>query len=173
MEKMNSKKNILLFLAAKNFSDEEYLIVSKVFLKAGMNVFIVSDSNGVCAGSNGLKVKNDVKLYNVHPVNFDSFVLIGGSGMRDYWNNIFLKEIINKFIVKEKVLGAICSAPVIFARMGLLNDKNATCYFEDIKELEKSGAKYVDQDVVVNGNIVTGQGPQSAARFAQSVINLL
>ncbi|MCO6473790.1 MAG: DJ-1/PfpI family protein [Melioribacteraceae bacterium] len=170
---MNTKKNILLFLAAKDFSDEEYLIVSKAFLRKGLNVFVVSDCNGICTGSNGLKVKNDVKLYNVHPTNFNAFVLVGGKGMRTYWNNSNLKEVINKFLQQDKILAAVCSAPVIFARMGLLMEKKATCYFEDKKELEKFGAVYADQDVVVSEKIITGQNPQAADRFTQTVINLL
>lgn len=170
---MSTKKNILLFLAAKDFSDEEYLIVSKAFLRKGFNVFVVSDSNGVCIGSNGLKVKNDVKLFNVHPINFNAFVLIGGNGIKTYWNNPILKEVINKFLKHNIILAAICSAPVIFARMGLLNEKKATCYFEDKKELEKSAAVYSDQGVVVSGKIITGQNPQAADRFAQTVIDLI
>ncbi len=170
---MNTKKNILLFLAAKDFSGEEYLIVSKAFLRKGFNVFVVSDSNGICTGSNGLKVKNDVKLYNVHPINFNAFVIIGGDGIKTYWNNPILKEVINKFLKHDKFLAAVCSAPIIFARMGLLAGIKATCFLEDKKELEKSGAVYVDQDVVVSGKVITGQNPQAANRFAQIVINLI
>ena len=82
------KNSILIFLSATNFSEEEYLIIKKVFLKAGKGIFITSDSYTVCSGNNGLKVKADTDFYNVNEKNLAAVVLVGGKGSKDYWDNL-------------------------------------------------------------------------------------
>ena len=60
------KKSILLFLAAENFCEQEFLTVKNIFLRKGFNLFISSDANSLCVGGNGMKVKPDVNIYNIN-----------------------------------------------------------------------------------------------------------
>ena len=87
MRNFLSKNSVLLIIPAQNFNQEEYLIITNALDRAGKKVFIASDSNFLCIGSNGMKVKNDIQLYNIHESNFGGLILVGGSGMRNYWNN--------------------------------------------------------------------------------------
>ncbi len=167
------RKNILLFIPAYDFNEEEFLIVKSNFLKGGYNLFITSDSTNLCAGSNGLKVKADVNLYNIHAGNFDAFVLIGGNGMRSYWNNQILKSILQKFYKLNRIIGAICSAPVLLANAGILKDHKVTCYPQDKVELERSGKEFSDQPIVSCGNIITAQTPRDSLEFSRMLIHVI
>lgn len=166
-----TRKNILLFLPAKDFSEEEYLTIKTSILNKGFGLFITSDCNHLCVGNNGLKVKADVSLFNIHPVNFDAFVLIGGNGMRAYWNNKALAEISKRFYETGKVLGAVCCAPVVLGNAGILEDHEVTCYPKDKKELERTGSKFTDQTIVVSGNIITAQSPQDTLEFSRILLH--
>lgn len=168
-----NKNSILIFLPKKDFNEEEYSIVKRILLKAGKNIFITSDDHFVCSGSKGMKVKSDTSFYNVKVKNFSALLLIGGRGSRDYWNNEKLHKIVNRFNESKKIIGAICSSPVILARAGVLQNKSATCFSEDKMELINAEINYQDRAVVIDGNIVTADGPQSAAQFTEAVLRLI
>lgn len=169
---INNKKNsVLIFLPEKDFNEQEYLIISNHLLKSNYKNFIVSDSTSVCVGSNGMKVKNDVQLYNVHHENFSGLIIVGGNGTRNYWNNKLLQSIVKKFYDNKKIIGAICSAPVVLAKAGLLKEK-ATCFIDDKKELEKEGIEFQNTPVYVENKIVTAQNPQASSEFIFTFLSL-
>ena len=173
MQNHITQNSILIFLSANNFSEEEYLIIKKVFLRAGKRIFITSDSYTVCAGDNGLKVKADTDFYNVNDKNFSAVVLIGGKGSKDYWDNEQLHNIVKNFKRAAKIVAAICSAPIILARAGLLTNIPATCWSEDKNELIKLGINYNDRSVIAEKSIITSDGPRSAEQFAETILNLI
>jgi len=168
-----TKNSILIFLSASSFSEEEYLIIKKVFIQAGKRIFITSDSHSVCRGDNGLKVKADTDFYNVNDKNFSAVVLIGGKGSKDYWDNETLHKIARNFQRAGKIVAAICSAPIILARAGLLSKIPATCWYEDKNELINLGIEYKDRSIVAENAVVTADGPRSAEQFAETVLNMI
>ena len=162
-------KSVLLIIPAQNFNEEEYLIITNALERAEVKIFIASDSNFLCIGSNGLKVKNDVQLYNIHESNFGGMILVGGSGMRSYWNNKTIQSIAQKFAKNKKAIGAICSAPIILAKAGVLTG-SATCHNDDKQTLESEGIDYKDLPVVIQKNIVTAQNPAAASEFVKAFL---
>jgi len=168
-----NKNSVLLFLSATDFNEEEYSIIRKLLLKYGKNIFITSDDHYVCSGSKGMKVKSDTSFYNINIKNFSAMVLIGGKGSKAYWDNEKLHTITRNFNGAQKVIGAICSAPVILAKAGILKDKSATCYYEDKNELISLGINYQDRAVISDKNIVTSNGSQAAAQFTEAVLHLI
>ncbi|MHB8929410.1 MAG: DJ-1/PfpI family protein [Melioribacteraceae bacterium] len=163
------KKSVLLIIPAQNFNEDEYLIITDALERADVKIFIASDSNFLCLGSNGLKVKNDVQLYNIHESNFSGMILIGGSGMRNYWNNKTIQSIAQKFAKSKKPLGAICCAPIILAKAGVLTG-SATCHPDDRHALESEGIDYKNVPVDVQKNIVTAQNPSSTPEFVKAFL---
>ena len=75
------------------------------------------------------------------------------------------------FAEKGKPIAAICAAPMVLGKLGLLKGKKATCYpgFEQYLE----GAECVGEHVVRDGNIITGMGPGAAMEFALAIVELL
>jgi protease I len=173
MQNIYTKNSILIFLPANNFSEEEFLPVKRLFLKNGKELFITSDTFTVCSSEDGLKVGADTNFYNVNEKNFAAFVLIGGKGSRRYWENESLHRIARKFHDSGKVVGAICSTPVILARSGILDNTSATCWKEDKNELMKAGINYQERSVIAENKIVTADSPQSAVQFTETVLNLI
>ncbi|MBU0559802.1 MAG: DJ-1/PfpI family protein [Bacteroidetes bacterium] len=165
--------NILLFLASDKFSEIEFKTVKYALEKRSIRIFITSDANSVCVGDSGMKVKPDVNLFNVHAGNFSALIIIGGDGIKKYWNDSALQNIARSFDSKGKIIAAICSAPVILANCGLLENKTAACFKNDSMHLTKSGVNYSESSVVEDSNIITGQSPASAKDFADKIISRL
>jgi len=168
-----TKNSILIFLSANNFSEEEYLIVKRVFLSAGKKIFITSDTSNACTGNSRMKIQADTDFLNVNEKNFAAVVLIGGKGSKDYWDNKQLHNIVNNFIRGGKIVAAICSAPVILARAGILSKIPATCWSEDKNELINLGIEYKDRSINAENSVVTADGPRSAEQFAETVLNMI
>lgn len=166
-------KSILLVLAGKDFNEDEYLVVKTVLEREGFKVFIASDAHTLCVGSRGLKVRADVSFFNMRESNFAAVVIIGGKGIKAYWNSSLLHNLAIRFNDVNKIIAAICSAPVVLSRAGILTDKEATCYKNDIKDLERDGVNYVDKPVVFRKNIITAQDASAAQEFAKTIAERL
>lgn len=162
-------RGVLLVLPSQNFNEEEYLIITHSLEKENIKIFIVSDAISLCKGENGLKVKNDIQFYNIHESNFSGLILVGGSGMRNYWNNPIVQLTAKQFIKSKKPVGAICSAPIILARAGLLTGC-ATCYPDDKNEFELNQINYKDDAVVINKNIITAKDPSATSEFMKAFL---
>ena len=77
---------------------------------------------------------------------------------------------------KNKLVCAICIAPMILAKAGLLKDINATVWDVDGKQssyFNSHGIKYTGEDVTVDGNIITANGPDAASAFGEKIAELL
>lgn len=160
----HKKRSVLVFLPAQNFNEHEFLIISNSLETAGYQKFIVSDSSFLCIGSNGLKVKNDVQLFNAQESNFAGLIIVGGSGTRNYWGNSSLQNLAKKFVLKNKPVGALCSAPIVLAKAGLLSEA-VTCFHDDKKALEREGIEFKNLPVVKANKIITAQDPASSTEF--------
>lgn len=162
-------KSALLVIAREGFNEIEYLTVKRTLEKRGILVFIASDAVTLCAGSQGLRVKNDVRLYNINPNSFGAIVFIGGRGFKKYWTHEPLHRTARKFAEAGKITSAICVAPVLLGNAGLLAGRAATCYPDVRADLEKSGTVYKTTPVVKDKHIITANGPQAAPEFAELI----
>jgi len=166
-------KSVLIFIASKDFNEQEYLMSKFTLGKNFFNVFVASDANALCIGEFGLKVKADVSVFNIHPGNFEALVVIGGKGISKYWNDKSLISVIQRFNKLGKVVAAICAAPACLANSGILTDNKATC-FDGIKnQFEKLGVEYVNQPVVQSGKIITAQNQNFTKDFIGQIINVI
>ncbi len=166
-------KSILIVLPAVDFNEQEFLGTKNTLEKYGLNIFIASDAHSLCTGSQGLKIRADVSFFNIHVNNFAGIVFIGGPGVLNYWDNPVLHKISKRFYDAGKIVAAICSAPVILARAGILNGKEATCFPNDKNELEREGATYENKNVIVAGTVITAQGPHAAVEFGNKIAEVL
>lgn len=168
-----TKKSALIVIAAENFNEEEFIVIRDSLEKSGIKIFIASDCNNLCTGADGMRVKNDIKLFNIHERNFGGIVFVGGSGIKNYWQNRKLHKVAADFFKAKKPIAAICSSVVILAKAGILSGLSATCWKEDEKELHFENIQVKDSPVVIRKNIITGNGPESAQEFINAFISKL
>lgn len=163
--------NILMIVAPHNFRDEEFQKPYDYFLSKGYNVTIASTTTDSIKGMLGLKIKPDKRLNEIVPDSFDIVVMPGGSGAGVYFKDTTVSKILENFNARNKIIAAICLSPVTLAKNGILKGKKATVWSSPFtkKALEKNGAIYVNEPVVIDGNVITANGPKSALKFAKAI----
>lgn len=158
---------------AEGFEEIEAITIIDVLRRAGLNVIMVSITGQLAVnGAHDIPVVVDVLFEGVDYSEIDMIVLPGGMpGSKNLDEHEGLRTQIKIFAEQEKLLGAICAAPLVFGNIGLLQGKDAVCYPRFEKFLE--GATLKKQLVVVDGNIVTGKGVGAALKFALKIVEKL
>ncbi|GAG25718.1 unnamed protein product [marine sediment metagenome] len=168
---------IAILIAFKDFRDEELFTPQRVFTSVGAEFKVFSTEVGIAQGADGGTAIVHSYIDNLQVSDFDAIVFIGGPGAIRELDNGRSYKIIHEAVVKEKVLGAICVAPVILAKSKILKGKKATVWTDMGKEtrevLEENGAIYENQPVVQDGKIITAVGASAAETFAQKIVQAL
>ncbi|MBU0533011.1 DJ-1/PfpI family protein [Candidatus Micrarchaeota archaeon] len=173
--------SILFIIAPEKFRDEELLHTQQVLENYGKNTVVASTKKGTCTGVLGAKIESTLNLSEVNVDEYDAIVFVGGQGTPIIRNSDEATRITKEADQKGKIVAAICWAPTILAKAGILKERKATVWVGNDAEygkttdkvLEDYGAKYVAKAVVVDGNIVTADGPGSARQFGEEIAKLL
>jgi len=164
---------IVMIIAPENFRDEELFQPKEILELAGHRVDVASRQRGTCQGVKGGQAEAAYALDEITADTYDAVVFIGGGGSRVYFADPLAWHLAQDMAAQGKVVAAICIAPVILANAGLLKGKKATVYPDEAETIVAQGAHYTRQGVVVDGRIVTGDSPASAAQFGRNLLTLL
>jgi protease I len=178
MPQESSVKKVAMIIAFANFKDEEYFIPKEVLEKAGIEITTVSNSKGTARGVSGGEVSVNTSLEELKVENYDGVIFVGGPGCLENLDNQTSYQIAQEAVRQDKVLAAICISPVILAKAGVLQGKKATVWSNaldrgPVKALQENGAFYQEEDVVVDGKVITANGPAAAEKFGQAVVQVL
>lgn len=158
---------------AEGFEEIEALTVVDVLRRADLPVKTVSIEKGLeVVGRSGISVAADIMFSEADYKNCEMLVLPGGQpGTSNLMNNQDLLKLIKEFYHEGKYLAAICAAPMILGELGLLTGKKATIY-PGMESHLKQG-EYKDMPVVVDGTVITSQGPATAMAFSLELVGIL
>ena len=169
----STMKKVVMIIAQDNFRDEEFLQPKSILEKAGIIVKVASKTRQDASGMLGAKVKPDITLQEINVQEFDAVVFVGGSGASTYWDDSLAHNIASNAHSANKLVAAICIAPVTLARAGLLKGKRATVWSSEAGKLSKEGAVYTAGAVEKDGNIITASGPSAATEFSNQILKAL
>lgn len=165
-------KKVYIFLA-EGFEEIEALTVADLLRRAQIEAATVSVGEGkTVKGSHGIKVEADFLFGEIQGTMADMLVLPGGMpGTTNLMACEPLMDMVLGLYGAGAYIAAICAAPSILARLGLLEGKKATSYPSFEEKLAMADYKY--DPVVVDGRIVTSRGLGTAIDFALALIALL
>ena len=142
--------------------------------EAGIDVKVIgTGTKDVYPSKEGYPVKVDAAIDQVKPTDFDGVIIPGG------WAPDFLRrhEAIVNFVKRlytdGRVVASICHGGWVLVSAGFLKGRTATCFFAIKDDLIAAGAKYVDRDVVVDGNLITSRKPEDLPKFVVEIIKQL
>lgn len=174
---MPEKKSAIFIIAFQDFRDEEYFRPREVLEKSGFQITVVSTEKGIAHGIEGGEVKVDSTVDGVKVADFDAFVFVGGPGAVKYQDNKSLHHLAQEAMGQGKVIAAICIAPTILAKAGVLDGKKATVWSSaldrrPVQLLQEEGAIFENKPVVVDGKLITATGPQVAKEFGEAIVQV-
>ena len=166
------KKKALIVLAG-GFEEVEAVSVMDVLRRAGVKVIIAGLKRLIIEGSHGIKIQADIKLKDYKKIP-DAVILPGGMpGATNLANSKKVISLIKACFSKKNIVAAICASPAfVLAPTGILKGKKVSCY-PGCEGRLKEGTVYLKKSVVIDGNIITSQGPGTALDFAFAIIEKL
>lgn len=163
---------IYLFIA-EGSEELEALGTVDILRRANLDTKIVSITGDlVVTGAHGVKVQADMLIEQADFEHTSMIVLPGG--LPGAYNLADCKALAAGIMTQYKagkLLAAICAAPLVYGRLGLLDGRKATCYPGFEKELR--GATYTGLPVTKDGGIVTGKGPAAVFQFGCALVECL
>lgn len=163
---------IYVFLA-NGFEETEAIAPVDILRRSELDVKTVGIGEEVVVSSHGIAVIPDITEVDFVPSDdIDMIVLPGGMpGTLNLEKSRTVQDAIDFCAMNGKYIAAICAAPSIIGKKGLLKGKKATCFpgFEQFL----AGAEYTGEGVVHDGKIITGKGPGAAVDFGLKLSEIL
>lgn len=162
---------VLVPLAA-GFEEIEALTIVDILRRADVEVIAAGLHSGPVTGAHNISMVPDAVLDDVNAGAFDAIVLPGGQpGTNNLNADQRVHALLKEFAAKDKLIGAICAAPIVLAAAGLLEGRRVTCYPSYSGRL--NGGIYENAPVVCDGSIITSQGPGTAIPFGLALASRL
>jgi protease I len=121
----------------------------------------------------GYRVQADLGLEEVDPARYDALVLPGGRAPEYLRRKPKAVAIVRHFLEADKPIAANCHGPLLILAAGDVNGMTMTCYPDLEPDLARQGAKFVDQPVVVERNLVTVRGWPDNGPWMREFVRLL
>ena len=162
----------VLVPVANGSEDIETVTIIDVLRRGGVEVTVASiHGEKLITAARGCKLEADVLFTELGDSLFDAVVIPGGipgaEAMRDHPPLIDLLE---KHDIQDALIAAVCAAPsLVLGTHGFVVDKQATCY-PGLQEGLKGATYSAEEPIVMDGNILTGQGPAVVMAFSLAVL---
>ncbi len=166
----------IAFLLHNNFEQAEYEEVNEQLTEKGYNTLLITtnDSKEVQAMiqdvNKGDIFTADIFAADANSAEYDALVLPGGTVNADtIRGNKEAHVIINAINDAGKPLAVICHAPWVLINTGIAKGKTLTAYPTLQLDLENAGAKFVDESVQTDGNLITSRNPDDISNFVAAI----
>jgi len=165
----------IAILATDGFEQSELLEPREALKKAGAQVFIVSPNEGFIRGWNhndwGQRVEVDVELSSTTAADFDALLIPGGVMSPDRLRMIAdAVQFVRAFAEAGKPIAAICHGPWMLVEADVVRGRKVTSYRSIRTDLANAGAKWMDEEVVTDGGMVTGRQPSDLPAFIAKML---
>ena len=160
----------IITILAEGFEETEAVTPIDLLRRAGIEVLVLGLNAATVHGSHNIPIVADGLLDEFHgdPA---GIVLPGGPGHKNLLGSKVVLSLVRTIFGRGLLCAAICAAPSVFGKAGILKGKRATC-FPDV-ESELAGATIVREPVVIDGTVITSRGAGTAVPFALAIIEYL
>jgi len=166
---------MVYILLAPGFEEAEALVPADLLRRAGLETRLVSVTGESVPGARGITVTADLALDGLDLSQADMIVLPGGNpGYQNLGKDPRVEGLVREAVRQNRWVAAICAAPTLLGRWGLLEGKQAVCY-PGMEEGLVGARAWRDRavNVVTDGKIITGRAAGAAFEFGLSLIEAL
>ena len=164
---------MVYILLAPGFEEAEALVPADLLRRAKIETALVSVTGESVPGSHGITVTADTDLDGVDLSGADMVVLPGGGpGFKNLGKEPRVEQLVRSAAERGLWVAAICAAPTLLGKWGLLTGKEAVCY-PGMEEGLTGARVQAASGVVADGRIITGRAAGSAFDFGLALIEAL
>lgn len=163
----------IAILLADGVEDSEFIYPYYRCLESGMAVTVFAPKVGEYTGKHGYTFKADKSLANLSASRFDALILPGGKAPETLRQSKKVLQATRTLMDANKPIAAICHGPQILISAGVLQGRKATCWGGIRDDLQAAGATYVDDEVVVDGKLITSRCPDDLPAFCRELFKAL
>ena len=164
---------MVAILLGTGFEESEAIVPADMLRRAGVEVALTSLGGPAVTGGHGITVTADTTLAELEQEKLEMLIVPGGlGGVESIQADVRALALIQHCYEQGCWLAAICAGPTILANLGLLDRRKAVCY-PGMEDLMGSAVVQKGSPVVVDGHIVTGEGPGSALPFGLKLVEVL
>jgi protease I len=164
----------IAFMLADMFEDAEFEVPWNRMMEAGHQVAVVGLQRAAeVAGKKGARTVVDLAVAEVRPDEFDALVIPGGYSPDKLRVDPVSVEFTREMVESGKPVAAICHAGWMLAEADVLRGRRVTSVRNIRTDLVNAGADWVDEEVVVDGNLITSRTPDDLPAFCQALLDRL
>ncbi len=168
----------VLMLATDGFEESELFEPRSALLDAGAEVTLASLASdpitGEKGGEKGKSITPDITIDQVESGDYDALVLPGGVANPDKLRmDKRAVEIVRAFVAADKIVAAICHAPWLLIEADVVDGRRVTSWPSLRTDLANAGASVLDEEVVIDGKLITSRKPADIPAFNRAIIDRL
>jgi protease I len=172
MEECMAKIAVII---AEDFEDSEYSKPAEAFQIAGHKLTRIGISKGtrVHGEHKSASAKIDKSFSDVDIADFDALFIPGGYSPDRLRVDSSAVAFVENFVKSNKPVFAICHAPQILITAGVLKGRTVTGWKSIEQDIKNAGAKFVDMEVVKDGNLISSRSPNDIPAFIDACLRML
>ncbi len=168
---MELKGKRIAILVEQQYQEMEVWYPLYRLREAGCQVSLVGPRAGETYPSKlGYPAKSDKAASEVSASDFDAIVIPGGFAPDFIRRTEAMIRLVSDMAEQGKVVAAICHGPWVLCSTQALKGKKATCFFAIKDDVINAGAKYIDAEVMRDGNLITSRKPDDLPAFVTTII---
>lgn len=163
----------LIVLIENQFNEMELLYPYYRLLEDHEVHLVGTHGQVVYEGGSGLKLMSDVASSDIDPADYDGLVVPGGFSPDYMRRHEATRNLVKEIYEAGKPVAAICHGPWLLASSLDLKGKKLTSFMSIQDDIKHAGADWVDEEVVVDGNIITSRTPADLPAFMKAFVKAL
>jgi protease I len=173
MHQMSTSAKRVAMVLAPNFEDVEATEPKEALEGAGATVTVVGIEKGQIQGKKGATLEATATFDSVSPDEFDMLVIPGGGSPENLRINDAAVAFTRQFVESGKPVGSICHGPQLLISAGVVEGRTVTAVNKIRDDIRNAKGNYVDEELVVDGNLITSRVPKDLPAFNEALVTAL
>jgi len=163
------------FVLATDFEDSEFKVPYDRLREAGYQITLIGSKAGEeVKGKKGKEsAKIDTTAKQMDPGGFQALVIPGGYSPDHLRLDRDIVDFVRRFAASGKPVAAVCHGPQLLIEADVVRGRTLTSWPSVRMDLENAGARWVDREVVLDGNLITSRKPEDLSAFCGALIEKL
>ena len=135
--------------------------------------FVAAEANRDYPSKEGYPCRSTITAKDAKQADYDCMIVPGGFAPDYMRRNEDMIKFANEMVNADKIIASICHGAWLLCSTKILKGKTATCYMAVRDDIINAGAKYVDEECVVDGNLITSRKPDDLPAFSKAILKAL